>query len=42
LEEFVEEDDDKGSDNELDDDEEVDTGTKVLGLTIQSSKDTDS
>jgi len=41
LGEFVEEDDDKGSDNELNDKEEADTGTEVLGLTIQSSQDID-
>ena len=41
MEEFVEEDHDKGSDNELNDEEETDTGTEVLGLTIQSSQDID-
>jgi len=42
LEEFVKEDDDKGSDNELNDKEETDASTDVLGLTTQSSKDVDS
>jgi len=39
LEEFVQEDNNKGSKNELNDEEETDTGTEVLGLTIQSSQD---
>jgi len=41
LEEFVKEDNNKGSDNKLNDEEETDTGTEVLGLTIQSSQDID-
>ena len=41
MEEFVEEDNDKGSNNELNDEEETDTGTEVLGLTIQSSQNID-
>ena len=41
LEEFVEEDNDKGSDNKLNDEEEKDTSTEVLGLAIQSSQDID-
>ena len=41
MEEFVKEDNNKGSDNKLNDEEETDTGTEVLGLTIQSSQDID-
>jgi len=41
LEEFVEEDNDKGSDNELNDEGDTDTGTEVLGLNIQPSQDID-
>jgi len=41
LEEFVEEDNNKGSDNELNEKEETDAGTEVRGLTTQSSKDVD-
>jgi len=40
LEEFVEENNNKGSDNKLSD-EETDTSTEVLGLAIQSSQDID-
>lgn len=38
LEEFVKEDDDKGRDNELNDEQETDTSTKILGLSVKSSE----
>ena len=41
MEESIDEDDDQGNDNELNDKEEADTGTEVLELTIQSSQDID-
>jgi len=38
---FAKEDNDKGIDNELNDEEETEIGTGVLGLTRQSSQDID-
>ena len=41
LEEFVEEDDNQSSNNKLDDEQKADTGTKILGLTVEASEDVD-
>lgn len=41
LEEFVEEDDNQSSNNKLNDEQEADTGTKILGLTVEASEDVD-
>ena len=41
MEEFAEEDNDKGIDNELNGEEETGIGTGVLGLARQSSQDID-
>ena len=41
LEEFVEEDDDEGGDDELEDQEETDTGTEVGGLAVETCEDVD-
>lgn len=41
LKELVEENDDEGSGDKLDDEEQADTGTEVAGLTIETSEDVD-
>ena len=41
LEELVEEDDDEGRNNELDDEEKADTGSEVFGLAIETGEDVD-
>jgi len=42
LEAFIDEHGDKGGDTKLDDEKQADTGTKLLGLTIQPSEGVDS
>lgn len=41
LEELIEEDDDEGSGDELDDEQEADTGAEVAGLAVETSEDVD-
>jgi hypothetical protein len=41
LEELIQQNDDETSDNQLDDQEDTDTGAKVAGLAVETSQDID-
>jgi hypothetical protein len=41
LEELIEEDEEEGGDDELDEGEEADAGAEVFGLAVETSEDVD-